>query len=91
MNPICWFENAICCFGQDTGVIAAGLMLLRMVDPDEKTPVPKAFGYKQPIHSGLMGGGLVTASWITVQQSLGLPLTTLVTFLVVVLIMVLCK
>eukprot|EP00945_MAST-04E_sp_MAST-4E-sp1_P001482 g1482.t1 len=69
MNPTCWFENAICCFGQDTGVIAAGLMLLRMVDPDEKTPVPKAFGYKQPIHSALMGGGLMKAKYEEFENS----------------------
>ena len=47
MNPTFWFENGIACFGQDTGVIAAGLMLLRMVDPEGMTGVPRAFGYKQ--------------------------------------------
>jgi ESS family glutamate:Na+ symporter len=51
MNPTHWFENSICVFGQSTGVIAAGLMLLRMVDPEAKTPVPAAFGYKQLIHA----------------------------------------
>ena len=81
MVPTHWFENGICCYGQDTGVIAAGLMLLRMVDPEGKTPVPDAFGYKQPIHSALMGGGIVTAVWIQVQQTCNsLFLTMVVTF-----------
>ena len=80
MVPTHWFENGICCYGQDTGVIAAGLMLLRMVDPEGKTPVPDAFGYKQPIHSALMGGGVITAIWIPVQQACNsLFLTTIVT------------
>ena len=54
MNPTHWFENSICVFGQSTGVIAAGLMLLRMVDPEAQTPVPAAFGYKQLIHATFM-------------------------------------
>ena len=33
LNPTHWFENAICVFGQSTGVIAAGLVLLRSCDP----------------------------------------------------------
>ena len=64
MCPSFWFENGICCFGQGTGVTAAGLMLLRMVDPEGRTGVPRAFGYKQPVHAALMGGGVVTAAWI---------------------------
>ena len=54
MNPTHWFENSICVFGQSTGVIAAGLMLLRMVDPEASTPVPAAFGYKQLLHATFM-------------------------------------
>ena len=70
MHPTHWFEGGICCYGQDTGVIAAGLMLLKMVDPESKTPIPAAFGYKQPLHSAIMGGGIVTALFINVQNSL---------------------
>lgn len=79
------FENAICHFGQDTGVIAAGLLLLRMVDPENRTDVPEAFAYKQIIHSTFMGGGLVTALWLPLQKAMGLwPITflTLSIFLV---------
>jgi len=93
MNPTYWFENGIACFGQDTGVIAAGLMLLRMVDPEGVTGVPRAFGYKQPVHAALMGGGIATAAFIPLQASIGLAASTCVTATVVggiMLIWLLC-
>ena len=34
-----------------------GLVLLRMVDPESKTPVPADFAYKQLLFSPFMGGG----------------------------------
>jgi ESS family glutamate:Na+ symporter len=33
------FERAIALFGQNTGVIITGILLLRICDPDMKTPV----------------------------------------------------
>jgi len=66
------FENGICVFGQSTGVIAAGLMLLRMCDPESRTPVPRAFSYKQLIHSVFMGGGIWTSLALPLTNSLGL-------------------
>ena len=70
-----WFERAIADFGQSTGVTATGLMLLRTVDPDNKTCAAASFGYKQLLHEPVMGGGLWTAlalvlvyrwGWLTV-------------------------
>merc|ERR1711990_543348 len=83
-----WFENGICVFGQDSGVIAAGLMLLRMVDPESQTPVPSAFGYKQVVHSTLMGGGFVTAMWLPLQKGMGLWGATLVTSVCFVVVLI---
>ncbi len=37
------FERAIALFGQNTGVIMTGILLLRICDPDMKTPVLKDF------------------------------------------------
>ena len=34
--------------------------------------VPAAFGYKQPLHSAFMGGGIVTALFINVQHAVGI-------------------
>ena len=40
---------------------ATGLMLLRTVDPENKTPAAMSFGYKQLLHEPFMGGGLWAA------------------------------
>jgi len=66
MLPDFWFERAIAEFGMATGTTAIGLMLLRIIDPDMKTPALKAFSCKQLVTEPFMGGGLVT--------SLSLPL-----------------
>lgn len=60
-----WFERAIAEFGQATGVTATGLMLLRTVDPENRTPAAMSFGYKQLLHEPFMGGGLWTALALT--------------------------
>lgn len=49
-----WFERAIAEFGQATGVTATGLLLLRTVDPDSKTPAAAAFAGKQLVHEPVM-------------------------------------
>ena len=49
-----WFERAIAEFGQATGVTATGLLLLRTVDPESKTPAPASFAGKQLLHEPAM-------------------------------------
>ena len=66
-----WFERAIAEFGQSLGVTATGLMLLRTVDPENKTPAAASFGYKQLIHEPFMGGGLWTALALPLVFTLG--------------------
>lgn len=56
-----WFERSIADFGQATGVTATGLMLLRTVDPENRTCAAASFGYKQLLHEPIMGGGIWTA------------------------------
>ena len=60
MSAVCRFERAIADFGMNTGVIATGLVLLRMVDPECRTPVPADFAFKQLLHSPFMDGGIWT-------------------------------
>lgn len=62
--PDSWFERAIAEMGQSMGVTATGLMLLRIVDPDYKTPALEAFAYKQLLHEPFMGGGIITSMFI---------------------------
>ena len=66
-----WFECAIAEFGQGLGVTATGLMLLRTVDPENKTVAAASFGYKQLIHEPIMGGGLWTAMALTLVFTIG--------------------
>lgn len=66
-----WFEKAIAEFGQATGVTATGLMLLRTVDPENRTSAASSFGYKQLIHEPVMGGGLWTAFALTLVFTIG--------------------
>ena len=66
-----WFEKGIAEFVQATGVTATGLMLLRTVDPENKTDAAASFGYKQLIHEPIMGGGLWTAFALTLVFTIG--------------------
>ena len=66
-----WFERAIAEFGQATGVTATGLMLLRTVDPENRTPAAMSFGYKQLLHEPFMGGGLWTALALALVYRIG--------------------
>ncbi len=76
-----WFERGIAEFGQSMGVTATGLLLLRTVDPENKTSAPAAFGYKQLLHEPIMGGGLWTALALPLVFTQG-ALTVLVISLV---------
>ncbi|QQK80961.1 sodium:glutamate symporter [Salicibibacter cibi] len=64
MIPSYWFERGMGDLGQSTGVAATGIMLMQIVDPENRTPALKAFGYKQILFEPMVGGGLVTAASI---------------------------
>ncbi len=69
--PNCWFERAIAEMGQSMGVTATGLLLLRAVDPEQKTVATSAFGYKQLLHEPFMGGGLWTSTAVLLVAQQG--------------------
>lgn len=56
-----WFERGIGDFGQSMGVTATGLILMRITDPEAKSPAFEAFGYKQLVFEPFFGGGMITA------------------------------
>ncbi|WP_026689132.1 sodium/glutamate symporter [Alteribacter aurantiacus] len=62
MIPQYWFERGIGDFGQATGITATGLLLMKVADPDNKTPALEGFGYKQILFEPFVGGGLFTAA-----------------------------
>ncbi|GEK57547.1 sodium:glutamate symporter [Marinococcus halophilus] len=84
MIPSYWFERALGDFGQSTGVAATGLLLMRVADPENKSPAFTAFGYKQILFEPMVGGGLVTAASIPFIYQFGaLPVLIVVTALMI--------
>lgn len=57
-----WFEQGLTVYGTQTGVAAVGLMLLRVVDPQQLTTAAPAFAARSIVIAPLLGGGLVTAA-----------------------------
>ncbi|MFC3039955.1 sodium/glutamate symporter [Virgibacillus xinjiangensis] len=69
--PTYWFERGIGDFGQSMGITATGLLLMRVADPEAKSPAFEGFGYKQLIFEPFLGGGLVTALSVPLIYQLG--------------------
>ncbi|MCX0275885.1 sodium:glutamate symporter [Nocardia zapadnayensis] len=82
-----WFERGIGDFGQSMGVTATGLLLMRMADPNRKSPAYEAFGYKQLVFEPFFGGGIITAAAIPLIVQFGpFPLLIGMSILLVVAI-----
>ncbi|MEO1006630.1 MAG: sodium:glutamate symporter, partial [Cyanobacteria bacterium J06638_38] len=60
--PVHWFERGIGDMGQSMGVTATGILLIRMVDPENETAAFESFAYKQLFFEPIVGGGLFTAA-----------------------------
>lgn len=71
-----WFERGIAEFGQATGVTATGLLLLRTVDPDNKTIAAASFAGKQLLHEPAMN------LWVALAFALVMTIGWLPVFLV---------
>ncbi len=84
MLPDAWFERAITEYGMQTGVTAMGLLLLRVADPEFKTPAAESFGFKQIIYEPMLGGGFITASAPILIASFGIGIPFLAGFLSIV-------
>lgn len=69
--PKYWFERGIGDIGQSMGVTATGLILMKIADPDNKTPAYEAFGYKQMVFEPFFGGGLITGIALPVIYNFG--------------------
>lgn len=72
MLPAPWFEPAIVVYGTQTAVAAVGLMLLRIVDPDQRTTAAQTFAARSAVIAPLLGGGLVTATMPLLVAQFGL-------------------
>ena len=77
-----WFERGIAEFGQATGVTATGLLLLRTVDPDNKTIAAASFAGKQLLHEPAMN------VWVALAFALVFTVGWMPVFLVSLLMLV---
>lgn len=71
MIPDYWFERGIGDFGQSMGVTATGLILMKIADPENRSPAYEAFGYKQLIFEPFFGGGLITGIAVPLIYNFG--------------------
>ncbi|WP_416149949.1 sodium/glutamate symporter [Salipaludibacillus sp. HK11] len=84
MIPSYWFERGIGDFGQATGITATGLLLMKVVDPENRTPALEGFGYKQILFEPLVGGGLFTAAAMPLVAQFGPVAILIFSFIVTV-------
>ncbi|MGD1854915.1 MAG: sodium/glutamate symporter [Leptolyngbyaceae cyanobacterium] len=77
--PDHWFEKGIGDLGQSMGVTATGILLLRMVDPQNDSGAFESFAYKQLFFEPIVGGGLFTAAAPALIVRFGLMGTLLIT------------
>jgi ESS family glutamate:Na+ symporter len=62
MIPTYWFERGMGDMGQSMGITATGILLMQMVDPDNRSGAFGSFAYKQLFFEPIVGGGLFTAA-----------------------------
>ncbi|MBD2256962.1 sodium:glutamate symporter [Pseudanabaena sp. FACHB-2040] len=70
--PAYWFEKGIADMGQSMGVTATGLVLLQIVDKDNRSGAYESFGYKQLFFEPIVGGGLFTGAAPTLIGQFGM-------------------
>lgn len=88
MLPDAWFERSITEYGMQTGVTALGLLLLRVADPNFKTPAAKSFGFKQILYEPMMGGGFITAAAPLLIFTYGIGISYAVGFVSIIIALV---
>lgn len=71
--PASWFERGLVEFGQATGVAASGLLLLNMVDPEDRNGSLTPFSIKQLILQPFLAGGVITVVAPLAVDGWGLP------------------
>ena len=82
--PEYWFARGLGDMGQSMGVTATGILLIRMVDPDNQTAAMTSFAYKQLFFEPIVGGGLFTAAApVLIVQFGSLPILLLTSALLV--------
>lgn len=79
-----WFERAIGDFGQSSGTVASGFMLIDMSDPAQLSGARDSYGYKQLLFEPFFGGGIITALSVPIVARSGLTASLIVAALLLV-------
>tara|TARA_A100000164_G_C21880201_1_gene759849 strand:- start:99 stop:1472 length:1374 start_codon:yes stop_codon:yes gene_type:complete len=83
-----WFEKSLIEFGNSTGVVASGLLLLRLADPKNISKTLPIFTSKQLFAQLILSGGFFTVIAPIVISKIGLDYWTeicaLITFLIII-------
>ncbi|NET71219.1 MAG: sodium:glutamate symporter [Sphaerospermopsis sp. SIO1G2] len=58
-------------FAHSTGATTTGLMLMKLIDPNDKTGVKSSFSLKQSFYEPIVGGGFITALALPLIHALG--------------------
>jgi len=77
------FERGIANYGQSMGTTSIGLMLLSIVDKDNRSRGKEAFGIKQLLFEPFVGGGLITGLSPILIRKIGLVYFTSISFALV--------
>ncbi len=88
-----WFEKGLVEFGNSTGVVASGLLLLRLSDPKNKSRTLPIFTSKQLFAQLLLSGGFFTVLAPFLLSKIGLiywtEISAALTFLIITIAIVL--
>jgi ESS family glutamate:Na+ symporter len=74
-----WHAYGVGDLGGGTATTASGILLIKVVDPDNKTDAMDSYADKQPFYEPIMGGGLVTAFALPTVATLGAGVSLAIT------------
>ncbi len=90
-----WFEKSLIEFGNSTGVVASGLLLLRLADPKNISKTLPIFTSKQLFAQLILSGGFFTVLAPLMISKIGLDYWTeicaLITFVILLIALILNK
>ena len=90
-----WFEKSLIEFGNSTGVVASGLLLLRLADPKNISKTLPIFTSKQLFAQLILSGGLFTVLAPLIISKIGLDywteISAVITFAILLIAFILNK
>ena len=78
------WTRGIADFAHATGSTTTGLLLMKVIDPNDKTGARGGFSLKQPLYEPVVGGGFVTALALPLLYTIGLWATLAIAVMLLV-------